>query len=200
MKSPNDTARNRTLRRQGGAYAVEYALIFPVFFALLYGTILYGMIFTTRLSLQHASEEGARAVLRFQPGDNAAERLSCRIGEALRVACTQAAWMKGFGDPTARADVCLAGADCIVTPVATTSLTCPEASDPDEVPPLESPDCPTLAAAVCGETLTTSCQIVVTVTYPYAAKPLIPGLPGFGLLVPTTLQGRARTLLDGRAL
>lgn len=167
---------------QRGAHAMEYALVFPVFFALLYGTILYGMVFTTRLSLQHASEEGARAALRYQTPAAGFTQLQLRIAEATRIAATQTAWLNGFQAPQICAYVCLAG------------IPCPAAA---AVPPAT---CSTQTAPACGEDLSTSCQIVVTVTYPYSTRPIIPGLPGFGVLVPTSLQGRAHALLDGRSL
>lgn len=54
-------------RRQRGAYAVEFALVFLIFFAVLYGIICYGMLFAFRLGIQNAAEDGARAALRYQP-------------------------------------------------------------------------------------------------------------------------------------
>ncbi|KKW68981.1 pilus assembly protein TadE [Lampropedia cohaerens] len=62
--------RFRTLpgrSRQRGVYALEWAIIFPVFFMLLYAIISYGLTFLVRESMQWAAEDGARAVLRYQP-------------------------------------------------------------------------------------------------------------------------------------
>lgn len=156
--------------------------MFPVFFALFYGTILYGMVFTTRLSLQHAAEEGARAALRYQTPVAGQTQLQLRRTEAVRIAGTQTAWLNNIQAPHICAYVCLAGANC---PAAAA------------IPPAT---CSVQTIPSCGNDLSTSCQVVVTVTYPYSTRPIIPGLPGFGLLVPTSLQGRAHTLLDGRSL
>ncbi|GAC1317550.1 MAG: pilus assembly protein [Collimonas sp.] len=50
---------------QRGIAAIEFALVFPVFFLLLYGIINYAMIFVAQQSLTLAAEEGARAALRY---------------------------------------------------------------------------------------------------------------------------------------
>src|SRR3546814_735917 len=42
-------------RTQLGAYAVEFALIFMVFFSVLYGIMMYGMLFTAQQSLNLAA-------------------------------------------------------------------------------------------------------------------------------------------------
>ena len=172
----------RTARHQRGATAVEFALVFPVFFMLFYGCIMYGMIFLMRLGLQHAAEDAARAALRFQSvsyplgntdAQNRQLQLQARVAYAQSVAAYQAGWMNGWRAPDIKANVCLATAECLTSASAATY-----------------PDC----------SRTTRCQIVVTVSYPYAARPVIPTMPGFGLLAPTTLLGRARVLIDGRAL
>lgn len=175
MNSRDHFAGNPALRRQCGAYAVEYALIFPIFFALMYASILYGVVLTTRLSLQHAAEEGARAALRFQQTvAGGPSQLDLRIIAAESTAATQAAWLND--SPTIQAFICR------------TDVQCPGTLGAAE----PAPD--------CGEDLSESCQIVVVVTYDYAANPLVPELLGFGLLAPDNLQGRARVLLDGRTL
>ena len=55
------------LKRQQGVYAVEWAIVFPVFFLLIYVVISYGLTFLVRESMQFAVEDGARAALRYQP-------------------------------------------------------------------------------------------------------------------------------------
>jgi Flp pilus assembly protein TadG len=167
----------KALPSQRGSHAVEYAIIFPIFFLLFYGAFAYGMIFTMRLSLQHAAEEGARAALRYQqmaPGQN---QITLRETVARQVAAAMVDWMDGLAVPTVRAEICTIGTDCLPTAGSTVA---------DDI--------------ACGEDLTTGCQIVVSVVYPYSSKPVFPSLPGLDLLLPTSLQGRARVLLDGRAL
>ena len=48
-------------RRERGAAAVEFALIVPVFFLLLFGIISYGYMLNFRQSVSQAAAEGARA-------------------------------------------------------------------------------------------------------------------------------------------
>src|SRR3546814_15415662 len=50
-------------QRQRGAYAVEFALVFPLFFLIVYATLIYGLIFTAQQSFNYAAELGARAAL-----------------------------------------------------------------------------------------------------------------------------------------
>lgn len=50
-------------KKQTGAVAIEFALMFPVFFALVYAIIAYGMYFLVQLNLTYASEEVLRATI-----------------------------------------------------------------------------------------------------------------------------------------
>ncbi len=188
--------------RQRGATAVEFALVFPVFFLLFYGLLTYGLIFLMRMGLQHAAEDGARAALHYPVGScdtamgricDAAEQkqyqFNARLSAAYATALRQASWMDFRPDQqplqvTSR--ICLVGQDCVGAALV---LSC------------NGPDCAsaTLPPA-CGSDFLNSCQIMVTVSYDYANAPFIPTLPGMGLLTPANLTGQARLLLDGRAL
>lgn len=57
----------RGRERQRGATAVEFAIIFPLFFAICYAIICFGMIFVIQQSLTSAASEGARAGLSYAP-------------------------------------------------------------------------------------------------------------------------------------
>lgn len=72
---------------QHGVYAVEWAIVFPVFFVLMYAIVSYGLVFLVRESMQSAVEEGARAVLRYQPSRPA------RLQEAAAVVQQKMAWL-----------------------------------------------------------------------------------------------------------
>lgn len=184
MQRCNDASSWRSRQRQSGAHAVEYAIIFPVFFALLYGTIAYGLIFTMRLGLQHAAEEGARAGLRLpvipalgEPQDP----LRARELVSVSVASQQASWLNGLSAPVPLAGVCpagLAGDGCVDA--------------------LANGTPPVTTAADCAEPA--RCQMVVRLTYDYENNPIFPSLPGFGLIFPDRLVGQARALLDSRAI
>ncbi|WP_347554364.1 TadE/TadG family type IV pilus assembly protein [Robbsia sp. KACC 23696] len=60
-------ARRRRLDRRGqrGVAAVEFALVFPVVFLLVYGLITWALILLAQQTLTLAVGEGARAALRY---------------------------------------------------------------------------------------------------------------------------------------
>ncbi len=55
---------------QRGVYAVEFGLVFFIFFLVIYAILTYGMIFAAQQSLNAAAEQGARAMLTWQPSDD----------------------------------------------------------------------------------------------------------------------------------
>lgn len=171
-------ASSRRTPRQRGAYAVEYALIFPVFFLLFYGTLAYGLAFSMRLGLQQAAEEGVRAGLRYQTQLDPDDR-QITLREAAAEARTRisARWISAFGPLEVVADICPLNVECL--PGSGGKLG-------DEL--------------ACGESFTDGCQLVVSARYHYRNAPVMPELPGFGLVMPEVLQGRARALIDGRTL
>ncbi|MXN73427.1 pilus assembly protein [Burkholderia sp. 4701] len=57
----------RTRRRQRGATAVEFALVFPLFFLIFYAIVSFGLIFAVQQNLTLAATEGARAALNYIP-------------------------------------------------------------------------------------------------------------------------------------
>lgn len=171
-------------RRESGAYAVEYALIFPAFFAIFYGVFAYGAIYALRLGLQNAAEEGARAALRFPLGmTSGANQVTLRESVARSAATNAGRWMSGLATLTVDANICPKDQDCLPAAGARTD-----------------------DAVACGSALVPAvgdsplCQVVVTVSYPYLTHPVFPSIPGFGLVMPDRLEGRARILIDGRAL
>lgn len=97
MKTPPLRA---AARRQCGAYAVEFALVFLIFFSLLYGIISYGMLFAFRLGLQNAAEDGARAALRYQ------STYAQRATQAQNIAMQSSSWMPVVVTRNASATVC----------------------------------------------------------------------------------------------
>ena len=71
--------------KQRGVAAIEFALIFPVFFMLLYGIITYVLIFLAQQSLALAAEEGARAALRYTSATDPNQRgvIGCNVATGL---------------------------------------------------------------------------------------------------------------------
>ncbi|MFX1761833.1 pilus assembly protein [Paraburkholderia sp. A1RI-2L] len=76
----------RGKRAQRGVAAIEFAVTFPLFFAILYAIVMYSMIFLVQQSLTAAAAEGARAALIYQNGANSASALASRA----QAACTRA--------------------------------------------------------------------------------------------------------------
>ncbi|HDR8929250.1 TPA: pilus assembly protein [Burkholderia vietnamiensis] len=74
-------------RRQRGATAVEFAIIFPLFFVICYAIICFGMIFVIQQSLTFAASEGARAALNYAPD------LATRTSKAQSAAQTVVGWL-----------------------------------------------------------------------------------------------------------
>lgn len=52
-----------------GAAAVEFALVFLVFFMLFYAIVAYGLVFTLRQNMTLAAAEGARAAVQDAPDE-----------------------------------------------------------------------------------------------------------------------------------
>lgn len=83
-----------------GAVAVEFALLLPLLITLLVGIIQFGLAFNTKLSLTHATREGARAEIVGQdPVDavlDAATSVDLNPGDVDVVPCTD----DDFGEQT----------------------------------------------------------------------------------------------------
>ena len=65
-RSPLKHSRTRRPSAQRGSTAVEFALLFPLFFTILYAIITFSLIFIAQQNLTLAAEEGARAALNWQ--------------------------------------------------------------------------------------------------------------------------------------
>lgn len=83
--------RNEVTRRERGAYALEFALVFAVFLILVLGLVAAGVSFASQQLLTLAAEDGARASLRYQADVAARGREACAVAERraefLRGAC-----------------------------------------------------------------------------------------------------------------
>jgi Flp pilus assembly protein TadG len=76
----NDGSRPSAQARQRGLAAVEFALVFPIFFLIFYGLVTYSLIFVAQQSLALAASEGARSAL----------TVGVTTTQAGTVACTRA--------------------------------------------------------------------------------------------------------------
>jgi Flp pilus assembly protein TadG len=54
------TVANKIWRDERGATALEFAILAPVFFLLIFGIIAVGLLFWTQVGLQHGAEMAAR--------------------------------------------------------------------------------------------------------------------------------------------
>ncbi|MBU9127530.1 pilus assembly protein [Burkholderia multivorans] len=79
--------RETRLGRQRGATAVEFAIVFPLFFVISYAIITFGMIFVIQQGLTFAANEGARAGLNYAPS------LDARIDNARAAAQKMLSWL-----------------------------------------------------------------------------------------------------------
>lgn len=81
-------------RSQRGASAVEFAIVFPLFFVIFYAIVTYSMIFVAQQSLSLAASEGARAALRFQANATSqSNALDMRATAACTVAENLVNWL-----------------------------------------------------------------------------------------------------------
>jgi Flp pilus assembly protein TadG len=79
---------------QRGSTAVEFAIVFPLFFLVFYAIVTYSMIFVAQQSLTLAASEGARAALRFQSNaTSAASALALRASAACTTATGLVNWL-----------------------------------------------------------------------------------------------------------
>jgi Flp pilus assembly protein TadG len=82
--------RRRMHTDQGGAAAVEFALILPILMLFIFGIIEFGFIFNRWVSVTHAAREGVRVM--SVGGDDAEEAAMASapdLGE-VGIACTGA--------------------------------------------------------------------------------------------------------------
>ncbi|ARU04350.1 hypothetical protein CCO03_06390 [Comamonas serinivorans] len=184
MIAPPRPPRHRTTRRQlqRGVYALEWAIIFPVFFALLYAIICYGLTFLVRESMQFAVEEGARAALRHPStatlAGAPAPTWTHRSTEARQTAAQALGWLPAGLQPSA--------SDITFTVCRLNDTAC-------------TPQTALDTTLVCDMNM----PCVVLVSYQiddYASNAIAPAIPGLGLILPATLDAHASILVDRRML
>lgn len=87
-------------------------MIFVVFFMVLYGIMMYGMIFTAQQSLNLAAQDGARKALQWQAGAN---HMQLRADAARSIALQQADWITTVSGGTLAVAVCGSGGSLSAT-------------------------------------------------------------------------------------
>ncbi|MGF7134226.1 Flp pilus assembly protein TadG [Paraburkholderia sp. EB58] len=91
QSAPRSLTRGRLPRRlrERGTAAVEFAMIFPLYFMILYAIVTFSVIYVAQQNLTLAAEEGARAALNYQTATSTANALAARAAAA----CTAASNM-----------------------------------------------------------------------------------------------------------
>ncbi len=119
----------RAPRRLGerGSMSVEFALMLPLFFMVLYAVVTYGLIFAAQQNLTLAATEGARAALNYQVSTSAQAALTARAGAACTTAMNLASWLSGITCTSTPAGTCSYDASMYCIKV---TLTYPYASNP----------------------------------------------------------------------
>lgn len=103
---PRKPARARR-RAQRGTLAIEFAIVFPLFFLVFYAIVTYSLIFVAQQSLTLAAEEGARAALRYQADATSVDDSLARRGAfACQTAKGLSNWLAGLAQCTATPAPC----------------------------------------------------------------------------------------------
>ena len=169
--------------RQKGAYAVEFAFVFVIFFLVLYGIITYGLIFAAQQSMNFAAESGARAGLQWQAG-NSTLALAARAEKALEVSKDHSSWVDQ-----------MAGGNTLKMVACSVQLKTPESEDGTQTfQVLAYPDDSNKSLCSLTNTAVDANKLEVVIYYPYQEAPMIPYLGPSSIMsvaVPTALQGRA---------
>jgi hypothetical protein len=89
-------------KKQQGAAAIEFAILFPIFFLIFYAIITYGLIFAAQQTLTLAAAEGARAAVRYPSVPTGGTMTkSAQLQARLTAACATAAlatdWLSKIG-------------------------------------------------------------------------------------------------------
>jgi Flp pilus assembly protein TadG len=148
-------------RDERGAALLEFALVFPIFVFVLYGLIAYGMALSLKQSITHAAAEGARAAL----------------GATVPSSCTttpypygttpqECAWDTAAVNQVKGALSWMGSNEQYVTTTPSTASPCPDGN----------------ANSEC---------ITVAISYDYGDHPLVPNLPGLGLVTPNQITSTA---------
>lgn len=154
-----------------GAALVEFAIVVTLLVTLLFGIISFGVMLAAKQTLTQSASEGARAAL--TPNyDQDTDRPAARAA-ALAQAQNATAWLKKTCD---QGDADGDGLGCDV-PMPTH---CDKSADVGGSGH-GAPDC-----------------VTVTVTYFYAAHPIVPSVALIGSVLPDTLHSTAVVTLGGK--
>lgn len=84
-------------RRQRGVAAIEFAIVFLLFFILVWGILTFGFVFAAQQTLTLAAENGARAALHYQAGaQDVGSATALRSAAAQQATAKSLAWLQKF--------------------------------------------------------------------------------------------------------
>ena len=94
--------------RERGATAVEFALVFPLFFLIMYAIVTFGLIFAVQQSLTLAATEGARSALNYvyEANGSGSQALTDRASAAKTTAVGLTSWLAHVQIPTPVSGTC----------------------------------------------------------------------------------------------
>ena len=166
--------------RQRGIYALEWAIIFPVFFMLLYAIVSFGLSFLVRESMQFAVEEGARAALRYPVGQSSATWVD-KKNAALASIQRSLEWLP---TPIRPDETNVKFTVCRLNDIESSACTY---------------STPLQANLICD--ISTPCLVLISYAITdYQKHAIAPGIPGLGLVLPSTLRASSSLLIDRRML
>ncbi len=86
-------SRAKFRRRERGASAIEFAIVFPVFFGLIYIMVSYGLLFALQHSITEAAKESARSAVACDPTLATAAHETCVTNRARATAAAALDWL-----------------------------------------------------------------------------------------------------------
>jgi Flp pilus assembly protein TadG len=99
-------------RSQRGVAAIEFALVFPLFFVIFYSIVTYGLIFAANQTLALAAQEGGRAALRYEGETTLSGAYTLRKNAACTTAQGLVAWIPK-AQATCTTQACTGGMQCV---------------------------------------------------------------------------------------
>lgn len=104
--------RKVCLLRQDGAVAVEFILIFPVLFAIMYCTIVYGYTYMLQQSINFAAQQGAQAAVAVIPTGSSGTTSTAQNSAATTAVGAALSWLPASQQSMIK--VPAASPDCLV--------------------------------------------------------------------------------------
>lgn len=98
---------------QRGVTAIEFALVFPLFFAILYAIVSFSVILVAQQNLTLAASEGARAALNWQANSGVQSALTARANAACQAAQLMTSQLVRNAQCTATFAACGTGMQCV---------------------------------------------------------------------------------------